>query len=65
MEQIPVPLPKKREGSLCKGFKATGKDENGGYAEYGVIPGRFAFPIPDVFSVYFFLDLLFQFGIFQ
>ena len=36
--------------NLCKYFKATGRDANGGYAEYMVVPEGFAYPIPDVFS---------------
>lgn len=36
--------------NLCRDFKATGRDVNGGYAEYMTVPERFAFRIPDVFS---------------
>ena len=36
--------------NLCSEFKATGRDVNGGYAEYMVVPADFAHPIPDVFS---------------
>lgn len=36
--------------NLCADFKATGRDANGGYAEYMTVPAHFAFPIPDVFS---------------
>ena len=36
--------------NLCPDFKATGRDANGGYAEYMVVPEGFAFPIPEVFS---------------
>jgi alcohol dehydrogenase, propanol-preferring len=41
-----------REGNenLCKNFKATGRDANGGYAEYMTISEDFAYPIPSVFS---------------
>jgi len=41
-----------REGleNLCKDFKATGRDANGGYAEYMTISEDFAYPIPPVFS---------------
>jgi propanol-preferring alcohol dehydrogenase len=41
-----------REGNenLCKDFKATGRDANGGYAEYMTISEDFAYPIPSVFS---------------
>ncbi|HEC86894.1 MAG TPA: alcohol dehydrogenase, partial [Thermoplasmatales archaeon] len=36
--------------NLCSKFKATGCDENGGYAEYMVVSEDFAYHIPDVFS---------------
>jgi len=36
--------------NLCKDFKATGRDANGGYAEYMTISEDFAYSIPDVFS---------------
>lgn len=36
--------------NLCREFKATGRDENGGYAEYMVVPEYFAYPIPGAFS---------------
>ena len=36
--------------NLCKEFKATGQDANGGYAEYMTVKEDFAFPIPDEFS---------------
>jgi propanol-preferring alcohol dehydrogenase len=36
--------------NLCRDFKATGRDVNGGYAEYTVVPEDFAFRIPDMFS---------------
>lgn len=36
--------------NLCPEFKATGRDVNGGYAEYMVVPADFAHPIPDCFS---------------
>ncbi len=36
--------------NLCRDFLATGRDANGGYAEYMVVPGKFAYEIPDVFS---------------
>ncbi len=36
--------------NLCESFKATGRDANGGYAEYMTIPEDFAFKIPDAFS---------------
>ncbi len=33
--------------NLCADFQATGRDANGGYAEYMVVPAAFAYPIPD------------------
>jgi len=33
--------------NLCKQFKATGCDVDGGYAEYTVISEEYAYPIPD------------------
>lgn len=36
--------------NLCSDFKATGRDVNGGYAEYLTVPEAFACPIPDFFS---------------
>lgn len=36
--------------NLCRDFKATGRDANGGYAEYMTIPEAFACRIPDTFS---------------
>jgi len=36
--------------NLCPQFKATGRDMNGGYAEYMTVPENFAYRIPDVFS---------------
>lgn len=36
--------------NLCPDFKATGRDVNGGYAEYMTVPSAFAYAIPDVFS---------------
>ncbi len=36
--------------NLCPEFKATGRDANGGYAEYMVINEDFACKIPEVFS---------------
>lgn len=36
--------------NLCPEFRATGRDENGGYAEYMTVPERFAFRIPEAFS---------------
>jgi alcohol dehydrogenase, propanol-preferring len=34
------------EENLCAAFKATGRDANGGYAEYMAVPQRFAYSIP-------------------
>jgi len=36
--------------NLCPDFKATGRDVNGGYAEYMTVPQGFACRIPDIFS---------------
>jgi propanol-preferring alcohol dehydrogenase len=36
--------------NLCLDFKATGRDQNGGYAEYMTIAEAFAHTIPDAFS---------------
>ena len=36
--------------NLCGDFKATGRDADGGYAEYTVVPEAFAYPIPGAFS---------------
>lgn len=36
--------------NLCPHFKATGRDVDGGYAEYMKIRAEFAHPIPDFFS---------------
>ncbi len=33
--------------NLCPDFRATGKDEHGGYAEYMRVPEAFALPIPE------------------
>jgi propanol-preferring alcohol dehydrogenase len=38
------------EENLCPEFKATGRDANGGYAEYMIAPEGYTYPIPDVFS---------------
>lgn len=32
--------------NLCLGFRATGRDVNGGYAEFMTVPAAFAHPIP-------------------
>ncbi|MGD2057017.1 MAG: zinc-dependent alcohol dehydrogenase family protein [Gammaproteobacteria bacterium] len=36
--------------NLSPAFTATGRDRNGGYAEYLTVPEAYACPIPDVFS---------------
>jgi propanol-preferring alcohol dehydrogenase len=36
--------------NLCMNFKATGRDANGGYAQYVTVLEDFAYRIPDVFS---------------
>jgi alcohol dehydrogenase, propanol-preferring len=36
--------------NLCRDFKATGRDVNGGYAEYMTVSENFAYPIPSVFT---------------
>lgn len=36
--------------NLCPDFKATGRDANGGYAEYMTVPAAFAYTIPETFS---------------
>lgn len=36
--------------NLCDRFKATGRDANGGYAEYMIVSEDYAVRIPDVFS---------------
>ena len=36
--------------NLCADFRATGRDANGGYAEYMTVLEGFAYSIPDVFS---------------
>jgi propanol-preferring alcohol dehydrogenase len=36
--------------NLCEAFQATGRDANGGYAEYMTVGEGFAYRIPDVFS---------------
>ncbi|HOJ93283.1 MAG TPA: zinc-dependent alcohol dehydrogenase family protein [Dictyoglomaceae bacterium] len=36
--------------NLCDEFKATGRDANGGYAEYTVVSEDFAYKIPDTYS---------------
>jgi len=36
--------------NLCPDFRATGRDVNGGYAEYMTVHEDFAYAIPDIFS---------------
>lgn len=36
--------------NLCQQAKFTGYQVDGGYAEYAVVPARFAYPIPPIFS---------------
>lgn len=36
--------------NLCRDFKGTGRDADGGYAQYMTVPEHFAFPISEVFS---------------
>jgi propanol-preferring alcohol dehydrogenase len=36
--------------NLCAEFRATGRDADGGYAEFTAVPEAFAYPIPDTFS---------------
>jgi propanol-preferring alcohol dehydrogenase len=36
--------------NLCYEFRATGRDVNGGYAQFMTVPESFAFRIPEVFS---------------
>lgn len=38
---------KEGEENLCSEFTATGRDKNGGYAEYMTVPAAFVYPIPD------------------
>jgi len=36
--------------NLSPDFRATGRDANGGYAEYMTVPQNYAYPIPEVYS---------------
>ena len=36
--------------NLSAAFRATGRDANGGYAEFMTVPENYAYPIPDAFS---------------
>ena len=38
------------EENLCAQFRATGRDVNGGYAQYMTVPADFSHPIPDTLS---------------
>jgi propanol-preferring alcohol dehydrogenase len=40
----------KPDENLAAEFVATGRDVNGGYAEYMTVPARYAYPIPDSIS---------------
>jgi len=40
----------KLKNNLCESAKWTGKDANGGYAEYTVVSEDFAYPIPETFG---------------
>jgi propanol-preferring alcohol dehydrogenase len=41
---------KSGQENLCDQFRATGRDANGGYAEWTTVGEDFAYPIPEVFS---------------
>jgi len=41
---------RKGDENLCENFRATGRDVDGGYAEYTVVLEDFAYKIPDIFS---------------
>jgi len=36
--------------NLSDAFRATGRDVNGGYAEYMTVPERYAYPIPETYT---------------
>jgi len=36
--------------NLCPSFQGTGRDANGGYAEYMIVDEKFAYSIPEIFS---------------
>lgn len=38
--------------NLCREFKATGRDVDGGYAEYMLAPAQFTHPLPDEIDTY-------------
>ncbi len=39
-----------KDENISPEFRATGRDVNGGYADYMVVPQEYAYPIPEVFS---------------
>lgn len=39
-----------QDENLSDDFRATGRDVDGGYAEFVAVPERYAYPIPDAFS---------------
>jgi propanol-preferring alcohol dehydrogenase len=39
-----------RDENISPEFRATGRDVNGGYAEYMTVPEVYAYPIPEVFA---------------
>ncbi|MGB5719495.1 MAG: alcohol dehydrogenase catalytic domain-containing protein [Woeseiaceae bacterium] len=39
-----------RDENISEAFVATGRDVDGGYAEYAVVTERYAYPIPDEFT---------------
>lgn len=41
---------KSGQENLCPYFRATGRDANGGYAEYMVAPAAFVYAIPEIFT---------------
>ena len=43
-------LCKSGNDNLCRRFTATGRDANGGYAEYMTVPQDSAYPIPEAFA---------------
>ena len=44
------PFCRSGQENLCPAFRATGRDVDGGYAQYMTVPERFAHPIPAAFS---------------
>ena len=39
-----------QQENLCQYFRATGRDVNGGYAEYMVADENYVYPVPEIFS---------------